>query len=254
MGVQASGPLSIPAAALRAMLANSATFQGWYPGDLATSQAYGAARAALAGITLFGKTVNPSTRPLAIVMASELSPEELAGGTHTFYKPHGRLQINIEKDVRTLGAITSQVSTTVFRDSQWERQSADFYNGLVMKILTGPCANESKEILDFDGTEGKFTLASALSALPVVGSTYQIDPASDEDAYLHFVNLIGKIAQDLLDLSGQGLDLTAADPTLPTSTGCLALRSVQIQDYGRSKPEEDKQDFIGARIEVEYGL
>jgi hypothetical protein len=241
MALTPTGVLSRPNFKLRSMLAQCATVQ---------SLLKAATAAAALALILDEGVSGESDRPFIYVTSPEDSPQVMAGGTRTYFKPHGRLSAHIEVPRVWTGAVTSQTDTTHFADSGKAAHANDLFNGLNLKMETGARAGEEKSILDFVGATGSFVLATALTGVVTVGDQYSIGPASEADAHIFFKNLIGAIRAELLALSGLG----TADALDPDGMGYLALQSIRIADWGESLDDKEDARYFGAQIEAEFGV
>jgi len=226
MSVTARKTLAGPLAALKAMLSECTSFQKLVQAANAS--------AALARIYSVGEEDEPA-RPFAIVDLLEDSPVDAAGGTRNFTIPHGRLSLTVEIPLLKTGTVTSGSSSTVFSDSALAGFADDHFNGLTLQI-----GGVERQIADFAGATGTITLSAALSGTPANGTEFTIYPASVEDAFTWFRNIIGDIKEDLLTLSGAG--------------GYLSLSKFAKTAEGRSQDDKEDTDYIGIVFEMEYGL
>ena len=227
MAVVATDILAGPVAVLRAMLAECATFQALVQADDADEAAENIFQQGEAG---------DAARPFAFVRLKAWSPEAIGAGEPIVYAPAGTLELVLEADVRTSGAVTTKNSTTVFRDSSKVLLPDDYFNGKTLEFDGGGSALVS----DFDGDTGEFTLTSALPAAPDVGDTYEITASNPDAAETNYLKYAGAILAELLDLSG--------------TSECLSLRDPMMQNYGRAEDDADEDDFVGAVIELGFGV
>ncbi|MBI5618183.1 MAG: hypothetical protein HY943_18010 [Gammaproteobacteria bacterium] len=241
MALTPTGVFSRPNFKLRSMLAQCATVQSLLRGSTAA--------AALAVILDEGEE-GEWERPFIYVTSPEDSPQVLAGGTRTYFKPHGRISAHIEIPRVWTGEITGQTDASNFADANQNNRANDFFNGLNLRMETGARDGEERSILDFVGASGAFVLASALSGAVAIGDQYSILPDSEADAHIFFKNLIGAIRSELLALSGLG----TADALDPDGMGYLALQSIRIADWGESLDDKEDARYFGAQIEAEFGV
>ncbi len=240
MSITPTGVFSRPAFKLRSMLAQCATVQSLLKAANAA--------AALALIPDQGSE-GEASRPCLWVSSAEDSPEELAGGTRSYFKPHGRLEVYLQIPRQWEGTLSTVTDASNLADALRAGHANDLFNGFQLKMQEGEAAGEARTIQDFDGTTGAMVLASALPAVPEVGQRYTFEAAGLADAYVFVKNQLGAIRSELLALSGLG----STDPLDASSEGYLSIRSIRLMDWGESLSEQEKS-FFGAKFEVEFGI
>jgi len=230
MSVTARGVLALPCSTLADMLSNCAHFQKLVKAANAA--------AALGSIYEWGQQPAP-TRPFALVSSELYDPQLLAGGSRDWYQPLGSLKAQFEIPLAWSGVNTS-TSATVFDVTEFVGLDDDFFNGLEFYVTSGAHKEEHGTVGDFAGTQGRVTLSAPLTGNLAPGDAVEIRPATDKDGWTWFFNVLGDIVSDLQALSGTG--------------GCLSLRRMKLQEYGRALKETEATDWIGAILEMEYGL
>lgn len=228
------GIIGAAPAALRSMLSACTSFQKLVKAA--------SAAAALSSIYLVGDE-SDLARPFAIVEQDEWAPEQVADGASLTYVNLQSLGLYTEFPLRWTGAVTAEVSATVFTVGAFAGLADDFFNhndfALALKVLSGDRAGEIQNVSDFAGASGQLTLASGLTGLPGAGSNVAIYPATSQAAWLWFWRTWGDIWSELQAQSGNG--------------GLLALRDIRKEGQGRSNKEEEQADYIGASWTMRVG-
>lgn len=241
MALTPTGVFSRPNFKLRSMLAQCATVQG-----LLRASSAAAALALILDEAVSGE----AARPFIYVTSPEDSPQPLAGGTRTYYKPHGRLSAHIEVPQIWTGAVTQIFNEGEFYDTSLIGHADDFFAGLLTKFTSGALSGDHQTVLTLDGATGLLNHENDFDSAPQVGDEYILEPASEADAHIFFKNLLGAIRSEMLDLSGLG----TTDALDPDSKGHLSIQSIRIADWGESLDDKEDERFFGAQIEVEFGI
>jgi hypothetical protein len=175
----------------------------------------------------------------------DYTPQNLSGGTRDWTQPKGRLDLQLEIPVIWHGVVASASGSPlkIAEQTSLYGHADGFFTGLEVRMRTGALAGQ-KATISADANNGAarvdLTLAAGLTGTPAGSDTFDIAPCDSRDTWVWTMNLLGAIIEDLQEQSGTG--------------GCLGLRNFRISEYGRSTVEEDKDDWIGAKLSMEYGL
>lgn len=236
MAVTARGLFGTPPATLRTMLGTCTAWQK-------LCQAADASEA-LDHIHLFERNTSRDgsiTRPFAVVLPPHYKFQDVGDGASLSYAGVGTLALHFEMAISTTGTLTGVTSAQILVDSALVGLADDHFNGMRLKMTSGAYKGDSAPIADFDGATGTITLAAPLAGAPAIADTCRIEAPSTSDAYLFALNTLGDVVADLKLESGKG--------------GSLALRDINLEIHGLSKPDKKSRlsEYYLAQVSMGYG-